>query len=82
MTFNSMTFEITSELVHDRIKIRINGNLHLSLKPSRFLGMQAWRILREQRWIIEYTMEGGVITTDYDSPEKWRAILAELDNVL
>ncbi len=77
-----MGFEVTSELSQDRLKIRINGALHLSLCRSRFVGMQSWRLLRENKWVIEITSEGGVITSDYDGAEKWLAILGELDKFL
>jgi hypothetical protein len=75
--------EITSELGYDRIKIKFGGVLHLLIVRSKFVGMQSWRLEREGNYVVEYTMiDGTKITCEYDSPEKWRSVLAEMDKWL
>lgn len=74
--------EITSEIQYDRVKIKFGGVLHLLIPRSKFVGMQSWRAERENNYLIEYTMTDGKILCEYDSAEKWKAVLAEMDKHL
>lgn len=60
------------------IRIRIDGVLHLLLLRSEFLGFQAWKD-NDTQYCIEYVMKGGSMQCEYDTREKWQAILAKLD---
>lgn len=73
--------DIKIELGYDALKIYFNGVLHLRLKLSALLGVQSWR-MGANNYFIEYTMVGGSITTEYDSEEKWKPILAAIDDLL
>lgn len=55
--------------------------MHLRIKRSKLLGIQSWRH-GENNYFIEFTMEGGVITSDYDVEAKWKTILNGLDKIL
>lgn len=72
---------LTVELVYDAIIVRFGGALHLRIKRSKLLGIQSWRH-GDKNYFIEFTMEGGVITSDYDVEAKWLAILAGLERIL
>lgn len=73
--------DITVELVYDAIVVKFGGSMHLRIKRSKLLGIQSWRH-GEKNYFIEFTMEGGVITSDYDVEAKWKTILSGLEKVL
>jgi hypothetical protein len=75
-----MQIEVTPEF--EGIAIRIGGVLHLYLDRKKFLAVQAWIMDGRTQFFIEYIMEGGSFTADYDTREKWEAILNGLDAVL
>lgn len=72
---------ITFELDFDAIKIKFGGVLHFRLVRSKLLSIQAWR-QGDKNFSIEYTMVGGAALCEYDDEEKWKTILAGLDDVL
>lgn len=72
--------EVTPEF--ESIAIRIGGVLHLWFDRSKLLGVQSWVKTGRRQFFIELTMEGGVITSDYDTQEKWETILSQLQAVL
>jgi len=63
------------------VKIYIDGLLHLSFYKNRLSGVQSW-YHGPDFYAIELTLSDAVITTEYDSREKWEQILRELDQVL
>lgn len=73
---------VTGAVAFDQLKIRINDILHLSLSLDKFVGLQSWQFESRQSYHIELTLEGGVITTEYDSFELWKQVLLELDKLL
>jgi len=74
--------KVTGVTAFDQLKIRINDVLHLSLSLNKFVGLQSWQFESRQSYFIELTLEGGVITTEYDSFELWKQVLVELDSLL
>lgn len=77
-----MTCKIEAAIEFDAVRITINGVTHLRFKRSKLLGMQSWVRQPTGQFFLELTFEGGVILADYDSREKWEAILQQLDSVL
>lgn len=73
--------EPTIEQDFDSIKIRFGGVLHAHITKSKLLGVQSWRY-GPKKFSIEYVMVGGSILTEYDSEQKWKTILHELDKIL
>ena len=62
----------------DGFRIYLHGVLHLAIKRA-VDGIQVWRDY-EGRWTVEYTLDGGsTVTTEYDTEEKVRAVLAGLN---
>ena len=74
-----MTPEVT--VSYESIKIHFGGMLHLHLQRPVF-AVQSWAQERQAKFTIQYTTAGGEVTSEYDSREKWAAILAALDKVL
>lgn len=74
------TIEVTPEF--EAVAIRIGGVLHLWLDRKKLLGVTSWIMDGRKQFCIEYIMEGGSVTADYDTREKWETILAKLDDVL
>jgi hypothetical protein len=69
-------------LTHYSLKIHFGSVLHLRIPRADLVGVQSWRD-GPRHFSIEYHLRGGAsIKTEYDTPEKWTAILAGLDEVL
>lgn len=60
------------------VKIYINGYLHLLFKQDKLLGLQSYK-KETNLYCIELTFATNIITTEYDSPERWSQILKLLD---
>jgi len=73
---------ITVQVEYDAIKVRIGGTLHLYIVRSKLLAVHSWKMERHGKYCIEYTTVDGDVTCDYDSVEKFNAILDGLDKVL
>lgn len=72
--------EVTSEF--EAIAIRIGGVLHLWIERPKLLAVSSWVMSGRKQFFIEFVMEGGTVTTDYDTREKWETILNQLQAVL
>jgi hypothetical protein len=72
--------EVTPEF--EAIVIRIGGIMHLWIDRTKLLGVQSWVKTGRRQFFIEFAMESGCITSDYDTREKWEAILSQLQSVL
>lgn len=79
MTDRETKIEVTPEF--EAIAVRLNGVLHLWLQTP-VLAVQSWIMRGRRQYFIEFTLVGGTVTTDYDTREKWEAILRGLQNVL
>lgn len=75
-----MKIEVAPEF--ESIVIRIGGVLHLWIDRQRLLAVQSWVKTGRRQFFIEFVMEGGTVTSDYDSIAKWEAILAGMESVL
>lgn len=69
---------IEVKVEYDAVRVLINDVLHLHFPRSKLLGVQSWVREPEGKFVIEYTMAGGTIESDYDSREKWLSVLAWL----
>lgn len=75
-----MQIEVTPEF--EAIAIRIGGVLHLWIDRTKLLGIGSWVMTGRKQFFIEFVMEGGTVTTDYDTREKWETILNGVEAVL
>lgn len=75
----TVTVEVLPE--YEAITVLFNGVLHLWIERPKLLGLQSWRD-HHGKHVIEFAMVGGSITAEYDSREKWLAVLAGLRGVL
>lgn len=73
--------EVTCKRQYERLKVYINGQLHLHLKLLDLIGFQSW-IHGDKEHFIEYYFASGKITTVYGNKEIWDKILDLLDNNL
>lgn len=70
------------ELKFDSIRIYFGALLHLSIRRSELFAVQSWR-RGAANYFIEYTARGGAaVLTEYDSREKFAAVLRQLDAAL
>lgn len=76
----TVRIEVTPEF--EAIAVRLNGVLHLWIDRTKFLGLSSWIIEGRCQFFIEVVMEGGNITTDYDTREKWETVLAGIQSIL
>ena len=61
------------------VKVYVNGILHVSIKRDVLISVQSWEV--DGVYYIQYQTTSGGIMTDYDTADKWLAILKELDSV-
>jgi hypothetical protein len=74
-----MKIEVEISFFH--LKIKFNGLVHLHINRSDFLGYQSW--IDGPKYCIEFTMKNNsVILCEYDTMEKFRTILEQLDERL
>ena len=74
--------KVTSQFTAASVKIYINNILHIHFERSKFLGLSSWQYISEGGlYYIEITLQGGIISTDYDQEVIWLTILAELDKL-
>lgn len=72
--------DVHVELHLDTLRVAFNTVTHVRLDPRKLLGHQAWVDNNgNNKFVIEYTMEGGSIRCEYDDIEKWKAVLDGLD---
>lgn len=69
--------EISIEIAFRRIRIRIDGIIHLSL-PDKELKIQSW-INNEKSYSIEYYFENCSVLCEYSTQQKWAEILGKLE---
>lgn len=72
-----MSAPVTLDVVYGAAIIRIAGTTHLNFRTDRFIGFQTW--LGEDRYCIEITLDGGSIQTEYDTAEKWEAVISAIE---
>lgn len=64
----------------DTIKIYIKTILFLAIRRDEYVGLQSW-IEGEMKWKIEFYLKTTSIITEFNSKEKWKAMLTELDKM-
>lgn len=68
-------------LKDNKLKIYINKLLHLNLLLTNFIGFQSYKENNAiNKYFIKYYYKNGVnIRTEYDTIQKWVAILKQLE---
>lgn len=77
-----MPLDIKVSARYERIYVHFNNVLHLHFDRAKFLGLQSWASEDTCQFHIEYTLQGGVIRSEYDTFEKWAEILRQMEQVL
>lgn len=70
---------IKVEMRHYSLRVYINDILHVCIPRPLFGAFQSWRDGPNHFSIEYYLKDGTKLLTEYDDPEKWKAILAGLD---
>lgn len=73
--------KIKVEMQHYALRVYVNDILHVSI-PRGNIAVQSWRDGPNHYSIEYYYGAGQKILTEYDSEEKWHAVLAGLDREL
>jgi len=63
------------------VKLYINDTLYVMFNQVEFKGLQSWR-MGKNWFVIEIYIKDLTITLEFDSKEKWEAILKLLDENL
>lgn len=66
---------------HYDIRILIEGLPHVYISRNEFVGFTSWND-DDSMYVIEYVTKYNKIRTEYDTKEKWLAVLTELNNKL
>lgn len=74
-----MTVSIKSTL--GRVKVYIDGSLHLSFQLKHYRGMQSWNWY-QRGYHIEIALKDKRIHLEYDDPKLWKDVLEMLDGAL
>lgn len=74
-----MNIEVVEEF--EAIAVRFSGLLHLWI-PLPIRSIQTWVMRPGKKWVIEIVVDGDRIFADYDSKEKWEAIIRGIDEIL
>jgi hypothetical protein len=69
------------ELGHDAIVIRCHGLIHVHIRMSDYIGFQSW-MNGDKNYAVEFTLRGGDLLCEYDSRDKWEAVLRGLEKIL
>jgi major membrane immunogen (membrane-anchored lipoprotein) len=75
--------KITVVMRYNALVVSFGDVTHLRFNHARYIGHQSWRAgYGDKKFVIEITLDGGVITCDYDREDKWKAVLKGLDDTL
>ena len=74
-----MLTKIAIESDFGRVRIRIDGIVHLSLKQSSDIQIQSWLNPHRSYYAIEYYSAGQSILCEYGKKEIWEEILKKLE---
>ncbi len=70
---------ITTESLYNRIRIKIDGIIHLSIPTKGVTGIQTWQHPDRNYYAIELYTECGTILCEYQKREMWVEILKLLE---
>jgi hypothetical protein len=75
-----MPAEYSISVEDNQVKIYINELIHLMLRKDKLLGFDSWILENASfKYCIEFYLQGSTILLEYDTREKWEAILRLLD---
>jgi len=76
-----VTLPITKKVSYDLARIYFGETVHLAFVPREVVGFQTWKAAVVCS--IELTFRNGAaITTEYDDPDKWRQVIALIEDTL
>lgn len=71
--------KVDVESLFSRIRIRIDGIIHLSLPQSENISVQSWLNPQRSYYAIEYSLSETTVLCEYDNRELWSTILKKLE---
>lgn len=74
-----MDIKITTNF--NTIRIYINNVLFIMLLRDELLGIQSWSEYGE-KWCIGFYLKGNSFVSEFDTKEKWLAVLDAIDKKL
>lgn len=74
-----MKIEVTQD--YYKTKILINGLPHVCIETDQFVGFNS-SMDSDTKCYIEFITKTNIFTTEYDSVDKWKAVLKELNDSL
>lgn len=72
--------DITLVCRYDNATIKINGITHVIFRTSDYRGLQTW--LLPDRWCIQLVLVGAAMRLEYDSADKFSAVLALIERAI
>ena len=73
--------KIEVKIVHSKLRIYINGKIHLSIDIDKIIAFQSYFIGLESFNIDYYTTDNVMIDTQYTKKYIWDEILKGLDKI-
>lgn len=73
--------KVSVETGHYYFKVLIDDTLHVCIDRHKFVGITTWFDCDTQ-CSIEWITETNKFITEYDSIEKWKAVISELNENL
>lgn len=72
-------FEVELTIKENKIKIFINGIIHVCIKADEFVAFQSWREDYNGMFYIEFYTHKQDFFCEYDCIDKWKTILKLLN---
>lgn len=69
---------VTAKIVSDKLRIYIDGIIHLSIDITELVAIQAYTF-NDDRWHIDFTMKTTQVETWYTTRDLWESILKAID---
>lgn len=69
--------KVTVEVGHYYFKVLIDDTIHVCIDRKEFVGVTSWYDC-ETQCSIEWVTKTNTFRTEYDSVEKWKAVLQAL----
>lgn len=77
-----MAVSMQAESSYDAVILKFNGITHLRIKRSAYRALQAW-IYGENTYCVEVVLaDNASIRTEYDTAEKWKWVIEQLERLL
>lgn len=73
--------KITVESAFGAVKIKFGEVVHISFRIDAYIGFHAWE-MNSNHYYIDIRLKGTNILAEYDSYDKWKYIITNLDKAV